>query len=111
MFKLLKELTRPPVTLAPPPSDSSSSLSPHTTYTPRQRSRSIIGSSGGASRDEASTPTGGPSRVPEPAKPKVEVEETEEEAKKVVELLKTLETSTEGGVMSIVEVGVTSHAR
>jgi hypothetical protein len=104
MFKLLKDLTRPPVSLAPPPQlhDPSASLSPNTTYTPRQRSRSLIGSSGGVSRDEPSrNGVNGGKDIEVRAKV---IEETGEEAKRVVELLKSLEAPAEPGYMYLVEV-------
>jgi hypothetical protein len=115
MFKLLKELTRPPVTLAPPTQlhDPSSSLAAQPTYAPRQRSRSIVdpagNGSGDAPRGTAGSGVGrnGTAAGKEASKPEVEVEESSEMAKPVVEILKTLDDS-EGGVMRMVEVSLVS---
>jgi hypothetical protein len=99
MFKLFKDLTRPPERLdqptSPSPAQSSTvppSAPPSVGYAARQRTRPLPDQANG-------TPTkpgaGGPKAVEE-------VEETEEDAKKVVELLKALEAAEE--LMTIVEV-------
>jgi len=96
MFKLFKDLTRPPERLdqpstpkaTTPPTSAPSSLS----YTARQRTRPLPDQSNGEQGKS------GPAKAPVVE----EVEETEEDAKKVVELLKGLETAEE--MMSIVEV-------
>jgi hypothetical protein len=101
MFKLFKDLTRPPERLdspsapAPaqsPPVSASSSLG----YTARQRTRPPL--SNQSQGDAKSGGPGGPIPVVE------EVQETDEDAQKVVELLKTLETAEE--VMAIVQVSL-----
>ena len=101
MFKLFKDLTRPPERLdqptSPSPAQSStvpSSAPPSVGYAARQRTRPLPDQANG-------TPTkagaGGPKAVED-------VEETEEDAKKVVELLKGLEAAEE--LMNIVEVSL-----
>jgi len=97
MFKLFKDLTRPPERLNQPTPPSPPSTAPPSApasvgYAARQRTRPLPDQTNG-------TPTksgaGGPKAVEE-------VEETDEDAKKVVELLKALEAAEE--LMTIVEV-------
>jgi hypothetical protein len=96
MFKLFKDLTRPPERLDTPSTPQTqtppTSAPPSLSYTARQRTRPLPDQGNGEQSKSAS------------AKAPVveEVEETEEDAKKVVELLKGLETADE--TMSIVEV-------
>lgn len=99
MFKLFKDLTRPPERLDQPSSPSPAQTSnvpapapPSVGYAARQRTRPLPEKSNGT---PAKPGAEGPKR-PE------EVEETEEDAKKVVELLKSVETAEE--LMNIVEV-------
>jgi hypothetical protein len=101
MFKLFKDLTRPPERLDQPPSPSpaqSSTVPPSAPqsvgYAARQRTRPLPDQANG-------TPTKPGAEVP---KAPEEVEETEEDAKKVVELLKALEAAEE--LMTIVEVSI-----
>jgi hypothetical protein len=98
MFKLFKDLTRPPERLDQPSSPAPAqtptpSASPSVGYAARQRTRPLPDQSNGT----PTKPAGGP-KAPE------EVEETEEDAKRVVELLKGLETAEE--LMTIVEVSI-----
>lgn len=113
MFKLFKELTRPPEPLIANPSHSaggSGGESPaNLAYTPRQRGRSLSTSLTRALEGQASQTSG--TKVVEGTKSaanqndhKTEEDavETNGDAKKVVELLKDLDESQ--GVMSLVEV-------
>lgn len=109
MFKLFKDLTRPPESLSAPSLNQPTSYS--TTYAARQRAKSpspalhTPGSTG-------STPPRGRSRAntlvkKEEVEKKEEVVETDQDALKVVELLRSVETGNEGDeVMFYVEVGV-----
>ncbi|ORY31849.1 hypothetical protein BCR39DRAFT_525741 [Naematelia encephala] len=107
MFKLLKELTRPPEPLIPPPQAHTPPSQP--TYTARQRAKSpspavqlSVDYSSRSSGAAAVGSTGTTSTRVEPVAIK-EVEETDELSVKVVELVKALEGSGEGGVMQFVE--------
>ena len=109
MFKLLKDLTRAPEPLNRPPPKATSS--PHTNglqpYVPRQRSRSpgpsplaaaVRPETEGAAQSSASKQT-----IPDK---KEEPKETDEDALRAVELIKTLDSAGNGndGVMIYVEV-------
>jgi len=99
MFKLFKDLTRPPERLnqpsSPTPAQAATlptSAPPSVGYAARQRTRPLPDQNGGTPTKSAAE---GP-KVPD------EVEETEEDSKKVVELLKELDVAEE--LMNIVEV-------
>ena len=94
MFKLFKDLTRPPEPLSPRPTAAEGVQT--TSYTPRQPR----GRSPGPST--LRTPLSGPDSTT--TNPEKEVEEKDEDAKRVVELLKALEKGGQNGTMHIVEV-------
>lgn len=100
MFKLFKDLTRPPERLdspSPPPQTPPVSAPPSLGYAARQRTRPLPQTDGaGPSRVGSKNANGTTSAVV------TEVEETEEDAKKVVEYLKGLEGAET--VMAVVEV-------
>lgn len=103
MFKLFKDLTRPPERLdqpssAPqtPPVSAPSSLG----YAARQRNRSVIPPLDGQAPPPAAAQNGGASAQPPPAAR--EVEEEDVNAIKVVEYLRGLDSAE--NVMSVVEV-------
>lgn len=100
MFKLFKDLTRPPEPLAPRPvhSDASPISTP---YAVRQARGGAPNATPGSAGTTATLPT--PATVPNPLKV-VEVDETDENAKTVVELLRKLETA--GDMMHYVEVSL-----
>jgi hypothetical protein len=103
MFKLFKDLTRPPERLdstapastpAPttPPISAPSSLG----YTARQRTRPPLPAQPNGAQ---STPAAGAGAIAVE-----EIEETEEDAKKVVQLLRSMDDA--DGVMAVVEVSL-----
>lgn len=104
MFKLLKDLTRPPEPLSPRPSISEAVPSSHP-YTPRQGRGRSPGPNGSPS---LSGPAGPSKPLPKQQAAEVpkEVEETDGYAKIVVMLLHKLEE--EGDTMHYLEVGLRS---
>ena len=98
MFKLFKDLTRPPEPLSPRPTFSAEPAQSPLPYTPRHQRGA---SPNPGSPNPAVLPT--PAAVPEP-KPLVEAEESDAAAKTVAELLKKLEDG--GDVMHYVEASV-----
>jgi len=96
MFKLFKDLTRPPEPLSPRPSIVAESSQSSLPYTPRQGRGATPNP---VSPDPAVLPT--PAAIVEPKKV-VEVEESDANARTVAELLKKLEGG--GDVMHYVEV-------
>ena len=115
MFKLLKDLTRPPASLTvPSPAEHGTPTNPP--YTPRQRGRSPSGGSAVASSSSGpGAPARGASLTRQDGSPKAlrkaeEVDETDEDSLKVIKLLKVLDEagSGDGGVMLIVEVSLSA---
>ena len=96
MFKLFKDLTRPPEPLSPRPhADTSPISTPYAARQPRNgASTTVPGAPGAVSSATAANAV--PAKV-------VEVDETDENAKTVVELLHKLEAG--GDMMHYVEVG------
>lgn len=112
MFKLLKDLTRPPEPLDRPPlttplTSNSNGLQP---YLPRQRSRSPASGRLAATIPPETVGIGQSSASKQDLPDKEEeVEETDGDALRVVELIKTLENGGDGNhaVMIYVEVSRT----
>ena len=106
MFKLFKELTRPPEPLIASSNTSNaasgSRTPPSLVYTPRQRSRSISAGLAKALEAQSGRQAQGSTAAAASAKENEDAIETDEDAKKVVELLKDLDESQ--GIMSLVEV-------
>lgn len=110
MFKLFKDLTRPPERLdQPTPAPQTQPISAPSSlgYTARQRTRPLPPPTDGAGPSGETSKNGngnGNGTVPAVA---VEVEEVDEDAKKVVEHLKALDGA--DTVMAVVEVSPTGQ--